>query len=383
MLYRGYIGGGANWSHEEAVAACEKKRLLLQCVGFTELVDENGMRNVTLHHSTRIMSTDEGYMHLPAGVTAASYLKAAAAGDDGVACLQSAPASVLSSLGDFLPRGDTFETDGYAPVVDGVALQKGIQELIVAGRTPPGIDVLAGSNQDEGTIFMQLTPTLGCGATNASLRAWAADFYGPTVGAQVPGLYSRLREPVPTCRDWPTPWRPPPPPPPPPPPGAPPYGFYYMAAMRSAGDYAITCRVRQAARALSKSSSASSLYLYFFTHTPKYSANYERTSELGAFHGAEVPFVFGDAFELKTAAEKNLSAAMGCYWRNFVHTGDPNAPPDGGPPCEGGELSEWPRWLPANDMTQVMGTDKVAPEEGLKAEACALFEASTTWRPRV
>ena len=44
----------------------------------------------------------------------------------------------------------------------------------------------------------------------------------------------------------------------------------------------------------------------------------------GAFHGAEVPFVFGDQFELTTEVERAASRAMGCWWTNFAATGNPN-----------------------------------------------------------
>jgi hypothetical protein len=37
-----------------------------------------------------------------------------------------------------------------------------------------------------------------------------------------------------------------------------------------------------------------------------------------------VPFVFGYANELRTAAEQRVSAAMGCYWTNFIEWGNPN-----------------------------------------------------------
>ena len=84
----------------------------------------------------------------------------------------------------------------------------------------------------------------------------------------------------------------------------------YMAAMRSAGDYSITCRVRAAATVFANLGHA--VYTYYFTHTPLYSENYSELPTLGAFHGAEVPFVFGDAFELKADTERSLSQAMGC-----------------------------------------------------------------------
>ena len=117
---------------------------------------------------------------------------------------------------------------------------------------------------------------------------------------------------------------------------------HYMAAMRSAGDYAITCRVRQAAQALQRSGHR--VYTYLFAHTPSFSENYEDLPYLGAFHGAEVPFVFGDQFELKTDGERSLSASMGCYWRNFC-TGNPNQPPVA---YGGRDGASAPMWLSPN-----------------------------------
>ena len=140
-----------------------------------------------------------------------------------------------------------------------------------------------------------------------------------------------------------------------------------MAAMRSAGDYAISCRVRAAATTLTANGHA--VYTYYFTHTPEYSANYDSTRYLGAFHGAEVPFVFGDGFELKTDGEKALSRAMGCYWRNFAHSADPNKGP-----CDASEQpTSWPRFkasADAHEATIIFNVDSVVVEEDLLKPKC-------------
>lgn len=51
-------------------------------------------------------------------------------------------------------------------------------------------------------------------------------------------------------------------------------------------------------------------WLYSFDHAPAYSQNTPTPSQWGAFHGAEVPFVFGDNYELKGWGERNLSSLM-------------------------------------------------------------------------
>ena len=114
------------------------------------------------------------------------------------------------------------------------------------------------------------------------------------------------------------------------------------------------------------------MYSYYFTHQPNTSVNYDELSTLGAFHGAEVPFAFYDAFELATAEERALSAAMGCYWRNFAHTGDPNRGP--GPCLRGAAPPHWPEFAAApNTTTLQLDTAAIAPIVGLKTGQCEAF----------
>ena len=112
-------------------------------------------------------------------------------------CLLSADAALLSTIAKFMPLGDTFYTDAFAPVVDGVALPSDLISLLDKGHVAPGVPILAGSNRDEGTIFMGLTPRLRCRtATASALSDWANAFYGAELGAQIPHLYAAPRLPV-------------------------------------------------------------------------------------------------------------------------------------------------------------------------------------------
>ena len=83
-------------------------------------------------------------------------------------------------------------------------------------------------------------------------------------------------------------------------------------------------------------------YLYQITRVAEDSVKARR----GAYHSAEIVFVFGRSHPLdpgagSTAYDATLADAMSDYWVAFATTGDPNGPPTAG---------KWPRW-PVYDAT--------------------------------
>jgi len=273
-------------------------------------------------------------------------------------CLLAASAKDLTELAISVPYDDTFNTDAAAPTEDGVELAAPLAEL-ARGPAPPGVALLAGSNLDEGTMFMSECPAIACNASEEQFKAWAVKAFGQSLGAQVPAAYSMVEQPAPLCRQRG--------------PGSHTPGStsrWWQAAMRSAGDDAILCRTRELLRATHQAGNR--VWWYYFTATPIYSIN-EDPAELpymGAFHGADVPYVFGDNFELRSDGERALSRAMGCYWVNFAATGNPNEGPSG---CAAGlALPRWPALGKEGDAIQFSNTT-LSTRQGLKKQQCDMF----------
>merc|ERR1719253_1989023 len=184
--------------------------------------------------------------------------------------------------------------------------------------------------------------------------------FGTKVGEQVPKAYKDLEQPLPLCQG--------------------PGGFQtsppWYGAMRSAGDNAILCPTRELLNEVHKKPGSGQAWWYFFTHAPKCSIN-EDPDQLpyeGAFHGAEVPYVFGDPFELCSDGERVLSKTMGCYWTNFAATGNPNEGPSG---ClKKLALPAWPAFEQGDALEFRVG--QLRNRTNLKKAQCDIFSGRTS-----
>jgi para-nitrobenzyl esterase len=173
------------------------------------------------------------------------------------------------------------------------------------------VPYIVGTNADEGTIFAYaLTIT-----SDAEYRA-AVTTLSPTYATKLLAIYPST--------DFPTP------------------KDAYNHLLR---DVLFTCNARATVRAVSPR--VKQTYLYYFTHV----AAIGKSSGLGAFHTAELPFVFGnfrDAFAFPTADEIVLSDAMIGYFTRFAKSGDP------------GGATAWPAYTTASDPHLVLEAPVVA-----------------------
>jgi para-nitrobenzyl esterase len=122
---------------------------------------------------------------------------------------------------------------------------------------------------------------------------------------------------------------------------------------RDEGDEWMGAPTRSFARLLSARGAPT--YVYMFSRVGDDSANRAR----GAYHSAEITFVFGRPRPLQqsagsTAYDSTVAAAMSDYWVAFATSGDPNGPPTAG------KWPRWPRYESATDALLEIGPEIAA-----------------------
>lgn len=215
----------------------------------------------------------------------------------------------------------------WRPVIDGKVIPDAPEAMIADGDWS-GVPIVLGTNRDELALFV--APPLG-------MPIATRDAYVALVAAQYPGRADEVLAQYPADDD----------------------AAANDAFVRLMSDWIFTCPTRTLARAAADVGGAT--YLYSFEQVPSNSI----FGDIGVFHAAEIPFVFGTSSPLGGAdSAPALSEAMQNYWTAFAHAGDPN----------GGDLEAWPRYETASDKHMVLALPLVAGV-GLRREACDFWDA--------
>ncbi len=214
----------------------------------------------------------------------------------------------------------------FFPNVDGWVFERQVAAVFAAGEQQ-AVPVIVGSNADEGTV---VTPPAAAPGSVAAYERMAEERFGD-LAPEFLSLYPATNpEEVRT------------------------------AFRQAEGDRLITWKVRAWARDMSRLSAP--VYRYLFDHAPPTAAG----REYGAYHGAEIPYVFDNLAVLGDhvdEADRELARLMSSYWVNLVRSGDPNG--------EG-----LPVWPPYEDTTaRTLRLDiPVRVEEGVRAAASDFWE---------
>lgn len=229
--------------------------------------------------------------------------------------------------------------DYLLPTADGVVIPEIIGAAIMQGNIG-AIPILAGYNGDEGTLFYDEinAPTVlkvPFPDQHAARLQTLYDIYGVEDGDVLVAEYGLQAE-----------------------------QNYTAGAIDMLGDDLFGVHMRYLAKSLNELDQPS--WLYQFNRLPL-----SEKQTLGAFHAAEISFVFDShsPFLERTAADDELTIAMGRYWTNFAKTGNPN----------GAGLPDWPQYDPDTDAWLTFNPE-IIPANRVRATKLDIMERTLKQR---
>jgi para-nitrobenzyl esterase len=206
---------------------------------------------------------------------------------------------------------------GFDPVVDRNGLPAPLSDLLPTGNLPP-VELLIGSNANEWKMYLDPEQTLD---------GWLAD---SVTDEQAAGLRRELGD----------------------------------SRENDALDRLITavnfaCPSLRLAEALARHNGK--VWVYYFSRQREG----EQAATMGAYHGAELPYVFGthDDWLPTSAVDQKLTGVMMAYWANFARSGDPG----------GKGLPPWPAYGPGAQVLE-LGT-RVGVVAHPSAGLCRILDA--------
>lgn len=230
-----------------------------------------------------------------------------------------------------------FTDPSYAPVIDGEDIPRDPLEMLKDGDFGLDVDVIIGSNSDEGTLFIY--PNYILPMTASKYKQYIKDVINNAKGAdpsdsemsQILSLY-------------------------------PPQGIdNKKQAAALIGDATFTCGSRRFSRLFS--SHGGTVYQYHFDQRLQ---SDKTPSFLGVYHASELPLVFGGNVNGQTPfftpGELTLSTTMQNMWAHMAKYGKPR------------DDALWPQYTSTSDPSLVLAVN-ITTESGRRAKYCDLWES--------
>jgi para-nitrobenzyl esterase len=249
--------------------------------------------------------------------------------EDVLAALRAKSAQELVAAADC--KTSVFD-DGlfFAPVFDGWVLPNNSLAAYSGGQQHD-VPIIVGSTLNEGTLYLADEADLSVEKYKSFLKSRFADHSGKSFEM---------------------------------------FPAYQARDVARAIDHFLTVAANaQPARLVSQSMEhkKSKTYLYQFTRRP----NTALARKLGAHHGVELAYVFGNMkeFDGYDDTDNSLSKKMVDYWVNFAKTGNPN----------GQGLPDWPAYQSKSDLNLEF-SDTIHTNKHLFKKACDFINRYSTCR---
>ncbi|MFO0562850.1 MAG: carboxylesterase family protein [Polyangiales bacterium] len=263
---------------------------------------------------------------------------------DVAACLRAKPMSdvrTAGALGGNVLGSLLSDARGTWPSVDGAILPGDFRARVLSGDVAD-VPTIFGWNRDEGTLFVALAELAGTRVDDA-LYNTVLDTLATRTGvprAMIDAQYPRAS-----------------------------FADVRQALAAPLGHSSLACPSRRAAKLLADR--GRTVYTYRFDF-PDAAFQLMPDWPMGAFHSAEVQFVFGHPARIGmprfNTEQTALHNAMSSYWARFIKTGDPNA----------AEMSatmpvQWPLRTAMAERSLVIDRTFAVRDE-LDRSACALWD---------